>query len=55
MKKLLTRAAILGVLASMLSGCIVLPPRGHYYGDRGYHDGYGYRGDRGGDRWDHGR
>ena len=44
-KKLLTRALLLGAVAALMSGCIVVP-RGGYYG----HYGYGYH-DRGG--WDH--
>ena len=41
-KKLLTRALLLGAVASLMSGCIVLPRGGGYhYGDHG----------RGG--WDH--
>ena len=38
--------AIIGLLVSALSGCIVVPARHGYYGGGYYHD-HGYR-DRGG-------
>ena len=42
-KKLLTRALLLGAVASMMSGCIVVPRGGYHYYD---HDrgGWGHRG-----------
>jgi hypothetical protein len=32
------RALILGLLAALLGGCIILPLDGYYYHDRDYHD-----------------
>lgn len=46
MKRALSLALLLATTASLLSACIVVPPRDHYHGGYrdGYRDGYGYRG-----------
>lgn len=40
-KKLLTRALLLAAVASLMSGCIVVPRGGYHYHDRG---GWDHRG-----------
>ncbi len=47
-KKLLSRLALAGVVATLMAGCCVFPygPRGHY-GYGGGHDGYSHDGYRG--------
>ncbi len=41
MKRALSLAILLATTATLLSACIVVPPRGHYHDYRdGYRDGY---------------